>query len=86
MGVQYLSISGVCTVLSFLGLQWWAQNLIEKFKSDGLIGERIGESDNANHVLDLLLSSSATVALLGTFILSAFTLLVLSLKVNYHFN
>lgn len=86
MGVQYLSISGVCTVLSFLGLQWWAQNLLEKFKSDGLIGESIVELDNANHVLDLLLSSSATIALLATFILSAFTLLVLSLKVNYHFN
>ncbi|XP_010035025.2 E3 ubiquitin protein ligase RIN2 [Eucalyptus grandis] len=80
MGVQYLSISGVCTVLSFLGLQWWAQNLIEKFKLDGLIGESIVKSDNANHVLDLLLSSSTTVALLATFILSAFTLLVLSLK------
>ncbi|KAI4320071.1 hypothetical protein MLD38_033590 [Melastoma candidum] len=82
MAVSYLAVSTVCMFSSFLGLQWWAQVLIGKFKDDGLTVENLSGLDtNASQLLDLLLSSSATVLLLATFIVSVFTLVVLLLKV-----
>ncbi|KAI4320072.1 hypothetical protein MLD38_033590 [Melastoma candidum] len=85
MAVSYLAVSTVCMFSSFLGLQWWAQVLIGKFKDDGLTVENLSGLDtNASQLLDLLLSSSATVLLLATFIVSVFTLVVLLLK-NFFF-
>lgn len=80
MAVGYLSISAVCTVLSFICLQWWIQFLLEKLKSDGSIGENFIHSGNAGRALELLLGSYATVALLANFALNIFILLILCLK------
>ncbi|XP_057476686.1 E3 ubiquitin protein ligase RIN2-like [Actinidia eriantha] len=80
MGVSYLSISAVCTLLSYIGLQYWIQLSLQKLTSDGLIGEDSIEPGNAHHVLQLLLGSQATIALLANFALNVFILLILGLK------
>ncbi|GFY84302.1 RPM1 interacting protein 2 [Actinidia rufa] len=80
MGVSYLSISAVCTLLSFVGLQYWTELSLKKLTSDGLIGEESIEPGNAHHVLQLLLGSQATIALLANFALNVFILLILGLK------
>ncbi|KAF8413000.1 hypothetical protein HHK36_000972 [Tetracentron sinense] len=82
MGVNYLSISAVSTVLSFVGLlQWWMTEVSgDKLKSDGSIGENVIHMGNADHILELLLGSYVTIALLANFVLNVFILLVLSLK------
>uniref|UniRef100_A0A1D1ZJK5 E3 ubiquitin protein ligase RIN2 n=1 Tax=Anthurium amnicola TaxID=1678845 RepID=A0A1D1ZJK5_9ARAE len=80
MTMNALHASVVCTVLSFLGWQWWTATLLSRIKADGLIdGGRI-HSGNAGHVLELLLGSHATVALLVNFVLNVFVLAILSLK------
>lgn len=81
MGVSYLAISSVCTVLSFLGLQWWTEFSLDKLRTDGLIGENFIDLENANHALELFLGSYATVALLANFALNVYILLILCLKV-----
>ncbi|XP_044468474.1 E3 ubiquitin protein ligase RIN2-like isoform X1 [Mangifera indica] len=80
MGVSYLAISSVCTVLSFLGLQWWTEFSLDKLRTDGLIGENFIDLENANHALELFLGSYATVALLANFALNVYILLILCLK------
>ncbi|KAI8007938.1 E3 ubiquitin protein ligase RIN2 [Camellia lanceoleosa] len=80
MGVSYLSISAVCTLLSFVGLQYWTELSLEKLKSDGLVGGHSVESVNARHALQLLFGSQATIALLANFALNVFVLLILGLK------
>ncbi|KAJ0100440.1 hypothetical protein Patl1_19880 [Pistacia atlantica] len=80
MGVSYLAISAVCTVLSFVGLQWWTEFSLHKLRTDGLIGENLVDLENANHALELFLGSYATVALLANFALNVFILLILCLK------
>lgn len=80
MGVSYLSVSAVCTVLSFVGLQWSTLLLLENLKSDGLIGDDLNHSGNASRALELLLSSHATVALLANFAVNVYILLILCLK------
>ncbi|KAL7614386.1 hypothetical protein Lser_V15G09217 [Lactuca serriola] len=80
MGVGYLSISAVCTVLSFIGLQYWTEVSYVKLKSDGLMGENLLHPGVANRVLELLLSSYTTVALVVNFVLNIFILIILSLK------
>ena len=81
MGVSYLSISAVCTLLSFVGLQYWTELSLKKRTSDGLIVEESIEPGNAHHVLQLLLGSQATIALFANFALNVFILLILGLKV-----
>ena len=81
MGVGYLSISAVYTVLSFVGLQYWTKLSYVKLKSDGLMGENLLHPGVANRVLELLLSSYTTVALVVNFVLNIFILIILSLKV-----
>lgn len=81
MGLRYIAISVVCTALSFAGLQFWTETSLVKLKSDGLLGENLIPAANVGHVVDLLLGSYATVGLLANFVLNAFVLLVLSLKV-----
>ncbi|XP_024196004.1 E3 ubiquitin protein ligase RIN2 isoform X1 [Rosa chinensis] len=80
MGLRYLAISVVCTALSFAGLQFWTETSLVKLKSEGLLAENLIPAANVGHVVDLLLDSYATVALLANFVLNAFILLVLSLK------
>ncbi|KAL6126967.1 hypothetical protein ACLB2K_075012 [Fragaria x ananassa] len=80
MGLRYIAISVVCTALSFAGLQFWTETSLVKLKSDGLLAENLIPAANVGHVVDLLLGSYATVALLANFVLNAFILLVLSLK------
>lgn len=81
MGVSYLSASAVSTVISVIGLQWWMYLGLSKIKLDGLIGEEGVHQGNATYVLELLLGSYVTVALLLNFALNGFILLILSLKV-----
>ncbi|KAG5558369.1 hypothetical protein RHGRI_008336 [Rhododendron griersonianum] len=80
MGVSYLSISAVCTLVSFVGLQYWTQLSLQKLTSDGLIGEDSMERGNMRYTLQLLLGSQATIALLATFSINVFILLILGLK------
>lgn len=81
MGVGYLSISAVFTVLSFVGLQYWTELSYVKLKSDGLMGENLLHRGVASRVAELLLGSSTTFALVVNFVLNIFILIVLSLKV-----
>ncbi|CAI9296810.1 unnamed protein product [Lactuca saligna] len=78
--VGYLSISAICTVLSFIGLQYWIEVSYVKLKSDGLMGENLLHPSVANRVLELLLSSYTTVALVVNFVINIFVLIILSLK------
>ncbi|CAI9092044.1 OLC1v1027187C1 [Oldenlandia corymbosa var. corymbosa] len=80
MGVSYLSISAVSTVLSFVGLQVWTVISLEQLRSDGLIGDSSFSTGNAIHALDKLFSSHATIALAANFALNVFILLILCLK------
>ncbi|XP_034710376.1 E3 ubiquitin protein ligase RIN2-like [Vitis riparia] len=80
MGASYLLVSAACTVFSFVGLQWWTEQSLHRLKSDGLISDNYIHSGNASRVLDLLLSSHATIALLVNFALNIFVLLILCLK------
>ncbi|XP_076910164.1 E3 ubiquitin protein ligase RIN2-like [Bidens hawaiensis] len=80
MGVSYLSISAACTVLSFIGLRYWTELSYVKLKSDGLMGENLLQPGLASHVMDLLLGSCTTFALVVNFALNAFMLIILTLK------
>ncbi|XP_015877935.2 E3 ubiquitin protein ligase RIN2 isoform X1 [Ziziphus jujuba] len=80
MGLKYIAISSVWTVLSFVGLQLWTESSLVKLKSDGLIREAVIDAGNVGHVVDLLLGSYGTVALIANFVLNVFILLVLFLK------
>ncbi|KAA8539802.1 hypothetical protein F0562_026494 [Nyssa sinensis] len=80
MGVNYLPISAVCTVLSFVALQCWTELSLEKLISDGLIGEISIQSGSAGRTLQLLLGSYTTITLLANFALNIFILLILCLK------
>lgn len=82
MAINALHVSLLCTVLSFVGLQWWTSTLLGRIKADGLIDE--GKDDDAGHLLELLLGSHATIALLLNFVVNVFALAVLCLKVTLH--
>lgn len=85
MALNYIAISGLCTVLSFVGLQLWTESSLGQLKSDGLIPENSPSAGNVVHVVDLLLGSYTTIALLANFVLNVFILLVLFLKVSLLF-
>uniref|UniRef100_A0A803LMJ2 RING-type domain-containing protein n=1 Tax=Chenopodium quinoa TaxID=63459 RepID=A0A803LMJ2_CHEQI len=80
MGVRYLAISAACTVVSMIGLQCWTEISLEKFKADGLIGSDTLYSENASHIIELLLRSHATITLLAICLINAFVLFILSIK------
>jgi autocrine motility factor receptor len=86
MGVRYIAISALSTVLSFVGLQFWTELSLDKLKSDGLIGENFIHSENASRVIELLLGSYAIIGLLTNFVLNVFIFLVLCLKVSLLFH
>ncbi|MQL81311.1 hypothetical protein Taro_013748 [Colocasia esculenta] len=75
-----LHASVLCTVLSFVGWQWWTMTLLGRIKADGLIDGGKIHSGNAGHVLELLLGSHVTVALLVNFVINVFVLTILCLK------
>ncbi|KAF9614261.1 hypothetical protein IFM89_016553, partial [Coptis chinensis] len=80
MGLYLLPISALCTVASLVGLQLWTVVSLEKFNLDGSIAENVIHSGNASHVLDLLLGSHVTIALLANFVLNVFIFMILCLK------
>lgn len=82
MGVNFLSISVVCTFVSFIGLQCWMGKSLEKYRIDGLIFEDFINSGNAILVLDLLLGSYITLALVASFALNVVIMVILCLKVS----
>ena len=84
MGVRYLAVSAVCTMVSVIGLQCWAEISVEKFKADGLIGKDTLYSENASLIIELLLRSHAMITLLAICVINTFVLFILSLKVNFH--
>ncbi|XXG43098.1 hypothetical protein AAC387_Pa01g3211 [Persea americana] len=80
MGVNYLSVSAVCTGLSVVGLHWWIESALRKIRLDGVIEVEGVNSENTAHVMELLLGSYATIALVLSFSLNVFILLSLCLK------
>ena len=82
MGVSYLAISAVCTVLSFSVL---TEVSLDILRSDGLTGENLTNLGNANRAAELLFESYATIALVVNFVLNVFLLLNLCLKVSFFF-
>ncbi|KAI3756904.1 hypothetical protein L6452_04436 [Arctium lappa] len=78
MGVSYLPISAVLTVLSFIGLQFWTEGSFTKMY--GLSINNLLHLEGARHALELLLSSYATIALVVNFVINIFILIILSLK------
>lgn len=80
MGASYLVISAASTILSFVGLQFWTEFSLDKLQTDGLVVENVIHLESANRVLELLLRSYATVALLANFVLNVFVLINLCLK------
>nr|GEU59394.1 E3 ubiquitin-protein ligase RIN2-like [Tanacetum cinerariifolium] len=80
MGVGYLTISAVCTVFSFIGVQYGTELSYMKLMSDGLMGENLLQPGVATRVLELLLGSYTTSALVVNFVLNIFILIILSLK------
>ncbi|KAJ0856077.1 putative chromatin regulator PHD family [Helianthus annuus] len=80
MGVGYLSISAACTVLSFIGLRYWTELSYVKLKSDGLMGENLLDPTVESHVMEVLLGSFTTIALMVNFVLNVFMFIILSLK------
>lgn len=85
MGVNYLSVSAVCTGLSVVGLHWWIESALRKIRLDGVIEVEGVNSENTTHVMELLLGSYATIALVLSFSLNVFILLSLCVKVNQFF-
>lgn len=84
MGASYitsLSVSGICTIISFVILQWWTQWPFYGFNPSELVTEYISQSEKANHVIELISSSYATILLLANFALNVFGLLLLCIKV-----
>ncbi|KAG5249172.1 zinc finger family protein [Salix suchowensis] len=77
MGVSYLAISAVCTVLSFSVL---TEVSLDILRSDGLTGENLTNLGNANRAVELLFESYATIALVMNFVFNVFLLLNLCLK------
>ncbi|KAI3458294.1 hypothetical protein Pfo_014957 [Paulownia fortunei] len=80
MGVNFLSISVVCTVLSLVGLHYWTEISLEKHKSDGLIVDDFINSEDASRALELILGSYTTLVLVASFALNVFILIILGLK------
>ncbi|KAM7274308.1 hypothetical protein ACFE04_028972 [Oxalis oulophora] len=80
MAVNYLTVSAVSTLISFVALQLWTDFTLDTLKSDALIHQDSLNLDNATHVLQLLLGSYATLAFFANFVLNVFLLLLVSLK------
>ncbi|KAJ8448614.1 hypothetical protein Cgig2_010501 [Carnegiea gigantea] len=80
MGVNFLVISAVCTVISLIGMQCWTEISLEKFKVDRQLSTNTLYTDNANHIIELLLRSHTTITLLVLCVVNVLVLLIVSLK------
>ncbi|KAL3652489.1 hypothetical protein CASFOL_002170 [Castilleja foliolosa] len=78
MGVNVLFISVACTVSSLAGFQYWANISLEKHKLN--IIDDFFNSEDASRALELLLGSYTTLALLASFAVNVFVLIILSIK------
>lgn len=83
MGVNFLSISVVCTILSLVGVQYWTEISLEKHKSDVLIVNDLVNSENATRALELLFGSYTTLLLVASFAFNVIILVILGLKVGF---
>ncbi|XP_073119015.1 E3 ubiquitin protein ligase RIN2 [Henckelia pumila] len=83
MGVKLLSVSLICTFLSIVGLQYWTEVSLEKYKSDSLIVNDLINPENATSALELLLGSYTTLVLVAGFALNLFTTVMLGLKMLF---
>lgn len=86
MGVSYLAISAVSTALSFVCLQLCRDVSLDKLQTNGLISQNFIHTENVDRAIELLMGSYFTVSLLANFVLNAFILLILSLKVSLIFS
>lgn len=84
MGLSYIGLSAVCTILSYVTLHMWTESSVSKLNSEGLIHEDYVHAGNVGRVFELLLGSNGTIALLANFVLNVFVLLVLVLKVSIY--
>ncbi|XP_057776771.1 E3 ubiquitin protein ligase RIN2 isoform X3 [Salvia miltiorrhiza] len=80
MGVNFLSISVVCTILSLVGVQYWTEISLEKHQSDVLIVNDLINSENATHTLELLFGSYMTLLLVSSLAFNVIILVILGLK------
>ncbi|KAJ8772131.1 hypothetical protein K2173_027308 [Erythroxylum novogranatense] len=80
MGVSYLAISTVCTVLSFVGLQCWSELTLDKLRSESLFSWSVINQENGNRDYELPSVSYATIALLVNTVFNVFILLNLCVK------
>ncbi|KAK4745467.1 hypothetical protein SAY87_011779 [Trapa incisa] len=83
MGASYitsLSVSGICTIISFIIIQWWTQWPFYDMNPSELVTDYISQSEKANHVIELISSSYGTVLLLANFALNVFGFLLLCIK------
>ncbi|KAG0460743.1 hypothetical protein HPP92_021040 [Vanilla planifolia] len=74
MSLLYIVASGVCTVLSGFGLQWWVLSFLAKN------GVSLGDTGRA---VVLISGSGITVALLVNLAVNAYILLILCLKIIF---
>ncbi|KAJ7949503.1 E3 ubiquitin protein ligase RIN2 [Quillaja saponaria] len=79
MALRYIAISAVCTVLSFVGLQFWTELSVDKLEADVQIDEHI-HSGNISRLIELLFGSYATFGIVANFLINIFILLILCLK------
>ncbi|XP_078439776.1 E3 ubiquitin protein ligase RIN2-like [Wolffia australiana] len=78
MAVSALHVSLICTVLSFLCLQWWTSTFYVRIRRQSLVDG--GKEEDAGRILELLLGSRTTILLLLNFVLNVFALAILGLK------
>ncbi|ESQ43429.1 hypothetical protein EUTSA_v10014220mg [Eutrema salsugineum] len=79
MGIRYLLISLATSALGFVGLIVWTDLCKDRLRADGIITKNISLGDSQD-ALQLFLSSRTTIALLASFVLNLYILLVLNLK------
>lgn len=82
MGVNFLSVSVVSTVMSLAGLQYWTGASLEKYKSEGLVFEELN-LENATRASELISGSYTSLVLVASVALNVFILIILGLKVSF---
>ena len=83
MGVNFLSVSIACTILSLAGVQYWTEISLAKHQSDVLIVNELINSENATHTLELLFGSYTTLLLVSSLAVNVIVLVILGLKVSF---
>lgn len=83
MGVNFLSVSAVCTILSLVGVQYWGKFSLEKHQPDVLIVNDLINSENATRAIEHLFSSYTTLLLVSSLAFNVIILVILGLKVSF---